>query len=105
PFIALARRMVPASPLAVALAVLALALAPSHLQASTTAASEALYLLLLVAALERLHAAVTGRRRAQFLVAGLLASLAAVTRFDSWLAMPAAAGAIVLFGGGGAAGG
>jgi len=83
PFVALARRMVPASPFAVALAVLALALSPSHLQASTTAASEALYLLLLTAALERLHAAVTERRRAWFALAGLLASLAAVTRFDS----------------------
>ena len=71
------------------LATFALALSPLHLQASTTAASEALYLLLWVCALERLLAALDvagacGPSRSP----GLLASLAAVTRYDAWLALP-----------------
>ena len=72
-----------------ALAAFALAVSPLHLQASTTAASEALYLLLWVAALERLLA------RARAPPPGgtspspaSLASLAAVTRYDAWLALP-----------------
>jgi hypothetical protein len=70
------------------LAAFALAVSPLHLQASTTASSEALYLLLWVLALERLLAALgTGRRRT-FALAGLFASLAAVTRYDAWIALP-----------------
>ena len=47
------------------LAALALAVSPLHLQASTTAASEALYLLLWVACLERLLAALDFERSAE----------------------------------------
>jgi hypothetical protein len=83
---------------ALVLAGLALALSPLHIQVSITAASEALYLLLFLAALERLHAAVTGARRRDFLTAGLLASLAAVTRYDTWLALPIACAAVLAVG-------
>jgi 4-amino-4-deoxy-L-arabinose transferase-like glycosyltransferase len=90
PFLAFARRLV-GQP-AAELATFALAVSPLHLQASTTAASEALYLLLWVSALERLLAALAadqGRRRlGTFALAGMLASLAAVTRYDTWLAVP-----------------
>jgi hypothetical protein len=70
---------------------------PLHVQASTTAASEALYLLLWVCALERLLAALTQRRLTTFAIAGLLASLAAVTRYDAWLALPIAVLAALIF--------
>ena len=87
PFAAFARRV--AGEGAAALACFALAVSPLHIQASTTAASEALYLLLWVAALERLLAALAdGGRLWTFALAGLLASLAAVTRYDAWLALP-----------------
>jgi hypothetical protein len=91
PFAAFARRV--AGEGAAALACFALAVSPLHIQASTTAASEALYLLLWVAALERLLAALAegvggGARTGTFALAGLLASLAAVTRYDAWLALP-----------------
>ncbi len=84
------------------LATLALAVSPLHLQASTTAASEALYLLLWVGAIERLLAALDferspdappKRRFGTFALAGALASLAAVTRYDAWLALPIMAAA------------
>ncbi len=97
PFFALGRRMVGAGP-AMIVAGLALALSPLHIQVSTTAASEALYLLLLLAAFERLHAALTDRRRRDFVAAGLFASLAAVTRYDTWVALPVAAAAALAFG-------
>jgi len=86
PFLALAEQLV-GRPRA-ALAAFALAVSPLHLQASTTASSEALYLLLFVGALERLLAGLDGGRARDFAVAGLLASLAAVTRYDAWLALP-----------------
>jgi 4-amino-4-deoxy-L-arabinose transferase-like glycosyltransferase len=86
PFFAFARRL--AGPRAAELATFALAVSPLHVQASTTAASEALYLLLWVGALDRLLAAIATRRLVTFAVAGLLASLAAVTRYDAWLALP-----------------
>src|SRR6185369_11082666 len=86
PFLALARRLVGQG--AAELATFILALSPLHVQASTTAASEALYLLLWVCALERLLTALDGRRLRTFAAAGLLASLAAVTRYDAWLALP-----------------
>jgi hypothetical protein len=75
------------------LAALALALAPLHVQASTTASSEALYLLLSVGAYERLAAALGTRRWRDFAVAGGLASLVAVTRFDAWIGLPVAGAA------------
>ena len=58
PFLALAEQLV-GRPRA-ALAAFALAVSPLHLQASTTASSEALYLLLFVGALERLLAGLDG---------------------------------------------
>jgi hypothetical protein len=86
PFLAFARRLIGEA--RAPLAAFALAVSPSHLQASTTASSEALYLLLWVAALERLLAALESRKLGTFALAGLLASLAAVTRYDAWLALP-----------------
>lgn len=92
PFFALATRLAGAR--AAGLATLALAVSPLHLQASTTAASEALYLLLFVAMLERLTRALEqeegGRLRA-YALAGGFASLAAVTRYDAWVSLPVAA--------------
>jgi 4-amino-4-deoxy-L-arabinose transferase-like glycosyltransferase len=88
PFLRLARRLV--GDAAAELAALGLAASPLHIQASTTAASEALYLLLFVAMLERLTAALERPEAlGRFAAAGALASLAAVTRYDAWLALPA----------------
>jgi 4-amino-4-deoxy-L-arabinose transferase-like glycosyltransferase len=89
PFLRLARRLVGAE--RAALAALGLAASPLHIQASTTAASEALYLLLFVAMLERLTRALEDDDAplGPFAAAGALASLAAVTRYDAWLALPA----------------
>ena len=81
PFLAFARRLVGQA--GAELATFALAFSPLHVQASTTAASEALFLLLWVGALERLLTALACRRLRTFAVAGLLASLAAMTRYDA----------------------
>ncbi|HVZ72304.1 MAG TPA: glycosyltransferase family 39 protein [Polyangia bacterium] len=91
PFMRLATRIAGAR--RAELAALGLAVSPLHVQASTTAASEALYLLLFVAMLERLTAALADpeARVGRFVVAGALASLAAVTRYDAWFSIPAAA--------------
>lgn len=97
PFLSLARRF-GADGTTRALAGLALALAPLHVQVSTTAATESLYLLLLLAMLDRLHEAVASRRRLDFLVAGLVGSLAAVTRYDMWLSVPFGGAAMLAFG-------
>lgn len=97
PFMRLARRF--AGEASAELAGLGLAASPLHVQASTTAASEALYLLLFVAMLDRLvrclddDAAPLGG----YAVAGALASLAAVTRYDAWIALPATLAAAWLF--------
>jgi hypothetical protein len=90
PFFALASRLVGGR--AAGLAALALAVSPLHVQASTTAGSEALYLLLFIAMLERLTRALEDDAAplASFALAGGLASLAAVTRYDAWLSLPAA---------------
>jgi hypothetical protein len=98
PFFSLAQRMGATSPLALALAGIALALGPLHIQVSTTAASEALYLLLFVTTMDRLHAGLTGRRRWDFVLAGVCGSLAAVTRYDMWLSLPAAGAAALWWG-------
>jgi hypothetical protein len=84
---------------AVLLAGLALALSPLHVQASTTASSEALYLLLSVGAYERLAAAVQTRRLRDVVVAGGLAALVAITRFDAWISVPVAGAALAWWGG------
>ncbi len=78
------------------LAAFALAVSPLHLQASTTASSEALYLLLWVLALERLLAGIATGRLRTFVLAGFCASLAAVTRYDAWIALPLVVGAVWL---------
>ena len=86
PFLRLARRLAP--PRYAPLAALALAVSPLHIQASITASSEALYLLLMVLCLERLLAALDSGSAATFALAGLFASLAAVTRYDAWIDFP-----------------
>jgi hypothetical protein len=96
PFFAFARRL--AGEARAPLAAFALAVSPLHLQASTTASSETLYLLLWVSAIERLLAALETGRLRTFAVAGLCASLAAVTRYDAWLALPMVALAAWWFG-------
>lgn len=96
PFLALAWRMTPVAS-AVALAGVALALSPLHIQLSTTASSEAVYLVVWLAMLDRLHAVLTTGRRRDVVLAAALGSLAAVTRYDSWLALPVAAAALVFF--------
>ncbi len=98
PFLAFARRLIgslaptdddpAATDRRAELAAFALAVSPLHLQASTTASSEALYLLLWVLALERLLVAIATGRWRTFALAGLCASLAAVTRYDAWIALP-----------------
>ncbi len=100
PFFSLGRRMLDerGGALALVLAGAALALSPLHIQVSTTAASESLYLFLLLAALGRLHAAVSDNRRRDYVQAGLLWSLAAVTRYDTWVALPVACAAVFIFG-------
>jgi hypothetical protein len=97
PFFRLARRLVGEE--RARLAALGLASSPLAVQASTTAASEALYLLLFVAMLERLTRALDDDAAplGPFAAAGALASLAAVTRYDAWLALPATAAAAWLF--------
>jgi 4-amino-4-deoxy-L-arabinose transferase-like glycosyltransferase len=97
PFLRLARRL--AGERAAELAGLALAVSPLHVQASTTAASEALYLLLFVWMLDRLTAALAeeGGAPGTFAAAGLLAMLAALTRYDAWLALPVTLAAAWLF--------
>ncbi|HVT07245.1 MAG TPA: glycosyltransferase family 39 protein [Polyangia bacterium] len=95
PFLSLARRL--AGDTGAAFAAFVLAVSPLHVQASTTAASEALYLLLWVAAIDRLLAALETGRLGTFVAAGLLGSLAALTRYDAWLALPMVAGAVWFF--------
>jgi len=97
PFFALGRRF-GVGPTAQLLAGLGLALAPLHIQVSTTAATEALYLLFLLSTLVWLHDAVSGRRRRDFLLAGLFGGLAAVTRYDMWLSLPFGGVAVLALG-------
>jgi 4-amino-4-deoxy-L-arabinose transferase-like glycosyltransferase len=102
PFLRLARRLVGDGP--AELAGLALAASPLAIQASTTAASEALYLLLFVTMLERLTSALAetsdtaAAPLGRYVAAGALASLAAVTRYDAWVALPVTLVAAWLFG-------
>jgi hypothetical protein len=93
-FLTLSRRLCGAR---APLALFALAVSPLHVQASTTAASEALYLLLWIATLERLLAALASGRLATYALAGALGSLAALTRYDAWLALPLTVLAALLF--------
>ncbi len=93
PFARLATRLV--GPRRAELAAVGLAVSPLALQASTTAASESLYLLLFVTMLERLVAALDDPElpTRAFATAGALASAAALTRYDAWFAIPAAVAA------------
>lgn|GEM_PF-3286282 len=97
PFFALARRF-GVTARARLLAGLGLALAPLHVQVSITAATEALYLLFLLSTLVWLHDGVARRSRRAFLLAGLFGGLAAVTRYDMWLSLPAAGVAVLVLG-------
>lgn len=68
-----------------------------HIQCSTTSASEALNLLLVVWALERLTAwQLATEHRSPLLAAALLLNLACATRYDSWLLVPLVAGLVGL---------
>ncbi|MEA2699383.1 MAG: hypothetical protein QOI66_3654 [Myxococcales bacterium] len=91
PFLRLARRL--AGQPAADLAGFALAVSPLHIQLSITAASEALYLLLVVAALDQLLTALDDPRPrwGRYALAGLFASLSSVTRYDAWVMWPVAA--------------
>lgn len=89
PFLRLADRLAGAP--GADLAGFALALSPLHVQLSITAASEALFLLLVLLAIDRLLAALDDGRLLGFARAGIWASLAAVTRYDAWLLWPAVA--------------
>jgi 4-amino-4-deoxy-L-arabinose transferase-like glycosyltransferase len=97
PFLRLSRRLVGET--RAELAALGLAASPLAVQAATTAASEALYLLLVVAMLERLTRALDDDAAplGPFAAAGALAALAAVTRYDAWIALPATVAAAWLF--------
>ncbi|HXI54979.1 MAG TPA: glycosyltransferase family 39 protein [Polyangia bacterium] len=93
PFMRLARRL--AGQRGADLAGFALAVSPLHIQLSITAASEALYLLLVVAALDQLLTALDAPRArwGPYALAGIFASLSSVTRYDAWVMWPVAAGA------------
>jgi hypothetical protein len=87
PLEALTRRLFGAS--AASWAVFAFAWWGMHLQCSTTSASEALSLLLVLAAVERLsawHEAPSDREA--LLLAALWLNLACATRYDAWLLVP-----------------
>lgn len=69
-----------------------------HVQASTTAASEALNLLLMICLLALLQAWREEGRRELLLGAALLLNLACATRYDSWLLLPILTGVVWLHG-------
>ncbi len=79
----LARRV--AGPRAARFAALALALSPMHIQASTTGASEAIFLALLLAAIELFLAARETLSRKALLGSALLLGLASLVRYDGLL--------------------
>ncbi|MEW5738367.1 MAG: glycosyltransferase family 39 protein [Myxococcota bacterium] len=67
-----------------------------HIQASTTAASEALNLLLVVWALALVQAWREEGKHEVLLAAALLVNLACATRYDSWLLLPILTGVVWL---------
>jgi hypothetical protein len=73
------------------LALLGVAFSPLALQLGTTSGSEALYCLLVLAAAWALRRWLARGERASFITAAVLFGLAAVTRFDAWIGLPAAA--------------
>jgi hypothetical protein len=92
PLHALTRRLFGAR--AATWAVVGFALWGLHVQASTTAASEALNLLLVVAALALVQAWRDDGRRVSLLGAALCLDLACATRYDSWLLVPMLVGVV-----------
>lgn len=86
PLHALTHRLFGAS--AARVAVLAFACWGMHVQFSTTAASEALGVLLVLATCAALARAFDTKEREALLGAGLLLTLACATRYDAWLWVP-----------------
>jgi len=78
------------------LALLGVAVSPLALQLGTTSGSEALYCLLVLTAAWALRRWLGRGQRPAFVAAGLLFGLAAVTRFDAWIGLPAAGLVLVL---------
>lgn len=92
PLFALTRRLFGRE--AASWAIVAFGLWGLHVQASTTAASEALNLLLVTSALALLQAWRDEGRRASLLATALVLNLACATRYDSWLLVPMSAGVV-----------
>jgi hypothetical protein len=86
PLMALARRFF--GERAAVVAALVFSLWGLHVQCSTTSASEALCLFLVLSALERIEAGVASGRSAPLVVAGLATTLACATRYNLWLWAP-----------------
>ena len=79
-------------------ACLGLALWGMHIQFSTTAASESLSLLLIVAVASLFARAVLENHRPSLLAAALVFNLACATRYDVWLWLPMLCVALALGG-------
>lgn len=86
PLMALARRWF--GERAAVVAALVVALWGMHVQCSTTAASEALCLFLVLSAIERIEAGVATGKPGAFALAGLATTLACATRYNLWLWAP-----------------
>jgi hypothetical protein len=80
------------------LASLAFAVWPLHIQASTTAGSEALFLCLFLGSLDALIAGLDRGRFRWLVIAALLLGLACATRYDGWLYIPIFGGTIAVWG-------
>jgi 4-amino-4-deoxy-L-arabinose transferase-like glycosyltransferase len=94
-------------PRAAVCAACVLALSPLHIQASTSSASEAVFLALFLAALDRLLAAResdaaqgtgggAGARRVPLAAAAVLLGAAGLVRYDGWLYVPLFCGLLLL---------
>jgi hypothetical protein len=86
PLMALARRFF--GERAAVVAALVFSLWGLHVQCSTTSASEALCLFLVLSALERIEAGVASGRSAPLVAAALATTLACATRYNLWLWAP-----------------
>jgi hypothetical protein len=86
PLMALARRLFDERAAVVAASVFALW--GLHVQSSTTAASEALCLFLVLTAIACMHAGADERRIGPLIVAALATTLACATRYDLWIWAP-----------------
>lgn len=94
PLHALTARLFPSVPKAPFVACLAFALWGMHIQFSTTAASEALGVLCVVAAVAALARALGELDGRALVSSALLLTLACATRYDAWLLVPIFAGGI-----------